>query len=111
MSESLSDLLRNSAKHFGARPAVAGPTQILSYAELDSRSDEIGASLLAMGVYPGARVGIFRKKDTQTVASIYGALKAGCAYVPLDPKMGSDRLAAVLGDAGLAALIVDPALA
>lgn len=45
------------------------------------------------------------------MASIYGALKAGCAYVPVDTKMGPNRLAAVLNDAGLAALVVEPVLA
>lgn len=69
------------------------------------------SALRRAGVVPRQRVGIFRRKDIGTVASIYGVLKAHCAYVPLDTKMGSDRLGAVLDDAGLAALIVDPALA
>ena len=69
------------------------------------------AALRRIGVRAGQRVGIFRRKDIGTIASIYGVLKAHCAYVPLDIKMGSDRLAAVLNDAGLAALLVDPALA
>ncbi|HEX3558177.1 MAG TPA: amino acid adenylation domain-containing protein [Pyrinomonadaceae bacterium] len=111
MSESLASALRQTAKNFGGRPAVIGPGGPVSYAELDSRSDETAAALQRAGAGPGDRVGIFRKKDVETVACIYGALKAGCAYVPIDTKMGPNRLAAVLNDAGLAALFVEPALA
>jgi amino acid adenylation domain-containing protein len=111
MSESLASALRQTAQNFGDRPAVVGPGGAASYAELDSRSDGIAAALQRVGAGPGDRVGIFRRKDVETVASIYGVLKAGCAYVPIDTRMGPNRLAAVLNDAGLAALIVEPALA
>ncbi|HYP30027.1 MAG TPA: amino acid adenylation domain-containing protein [Blastocatellia bacterium] len=110
MSELLTDIFRRTVKAFGDRPAVVGPNKVLSYTDLGSKSDEIAATLQKIGVGPGARIGIFRKKDTDTVASIYGVLKADCSYVPIDMKMGLDRLAAVLLDAGLAALIVEPSL-
>ncbi len=111
MSESLTDMFRQTVKNFANRPAVAGPNRVVSYADLDSRSDEIAAALRRMGIDAGARIGVFRRKDIDTVASIYGVLKAGCAYIPIDPKMGPNRLAAVLEDAGLAALVVEPSLA
>jgi amino acid adenylation domain-containing protein len=110
MSESLAGVFRQTARSFGDRPAVVGPGGTVSYAELDSMSDDIAATLRSVGASDGARVGIFRRKDVGTVASIYGALKAGAAYVPIDTKMGPNRLAAVLNDAGLAALCVEPAL-
>jgi amino acid adenylation domain-containing protein len=110
MSESLTAIFRRTVRDFGNRPAVAGPNRTISYAELDSISDGIAGSLRKIGIRPGARVGILRRKSIETVAGIYGALKAGCAYVPIDSKMGIDRLAAVLNDAGLAALIIEPLL-
>jgi amino acid adenylation domain-containing protein len=111
MSESLAEIFRQTVSNYGSRPAVAGKGKTISYAELDARADEIVAALRRMRIGSGARIGIFRRKDIDTVACIYGVLKAGCTYVPIDPKMGPNRLAAVLQDAGLAALIVEPQLA
>jgi amino acid adenylation domain-containing protein len=110
MSELLTDIFRRTVNTFGARPAVVGPNQVLSYTDLDCKSDQTAAALQRMGIESGARVGIFKRKDVDTVANIYGVLKTGCAYVPIDTRMGPDRLAAVLHDAALAALIVDPSL-
>ena len=110
MSETLASILRQTAKNAGSSPAVAGPNKTISYTELDSRSDDIAASLRQSGARPGDRVGIFSRKDIDAVASIYGVLKAGCAYVPIDTRIGPNKLAAVLNDAGLAALILDPVL-
>jgi amino acid adenylation domain-containing protein len=109
MSESLTEVFRQTVTNFGGRPAVVGPNETLSYSDLNSRSDAI-AAILRKRVARGARVGIFRRKDVDTIASIYGALKADCTYIPIDPRMGAGKLAAVLNDAGLAALIVEPAL-
>lgn len=89
---------------------MAEPGRSLSYRELDSRSDEVAAALRKMGVRPGSRVGILRSKSVDTVAFLFGILKAGCPYVPIDARMGPNRLAAVLDDAGLAALVVEPAM-
>lgn len=110
MSESLIGMFRHTVREFGNRPAVVEGNTAISYAELDAKSGEIAAALERMKMTPGAKVGIFRRKDILTIAGIYGILKAGCAYVPIDTKMGADKLAAVLRDAGLAALLVDPAL-
>jgi amino acid adenylation domain-containing protein len=111
MFELLTDMFRQTVKAFGSRPAVIDPNNTLSYLELDYRSDEIASVIQSMGIRPKARIGIFRRKNADTVACIYGVLKAGCTYVPVDTKMGPDRLAAVLRDASLATLIVEPVLA
>jgi amino acid adenylation domain-containing protein len=110
MYESLISMFRQTVRKFGNRPAVVEGNAAISYLDLDDKSGEVAAVLERMKVTPGAKVGIFRRKDINTLAAIYGVLKAGCAYVPIDTKMGPDKLAAVLHDAGLAALIVDPAL-
>jgi L-proline---[L-prolyl-carrier protein] ligase len=109
MSESLAGVLRRTASDLGSRPAVVGPERSCSYGELDAQSDEIAAALGRLGVAPGCRVGVLRKKSVDTVAFLFGILKAGGAYVPIDARMGPNRLAAVLDDAGLAALVVEPA--
>lgn len=110
MSDSLAGVLRETARRFGDRPAVVEPGRSISYRELESRSDEVAATLRKLGVRAGSRVGILRSKSVETVAHLWGILEAGCAYVPIDARMGPNRLAAVLDDAGLAALAVEPAM-
>jgi amino acid adenylation domain-containing protein len=110
MSELLTDIFRKTVRSCGNRPAVVELKKVISYSDLDSRSDEIASALRRLGIRPGARIGIFRRKTIETIASIYGVLKAGCAYVPIDSKIGPDRLAAILNDAGLAALFIEPVL-
>ncbi len=57
------------------------------------------------GVDPGDRVGIFVPKDLEAVAAVYGVMKAGAAYVPLDPKQPVLRAATVAGDCAVAAVV------
>jgi len=56
----------------------------IRYRELDALSDRMRDRLHAMGVRNGDRVGIYLRKSIDSVAAIYGILKAGAAYVPVD---------------------------
>jgi amino acid adenylation domain-containing protein len=76
-----------------------------TYAELESRANRIAHLLRAHGVERGARVGIMLERGGDLVAALLGALKAGAAYVPLDPRYPRERVALMASDAGLAALI------
>ena len=62
----------------------AGPGEI-TYRELDALSDRLRDRLRALGVRRGDRVGIYMRKSIDAVAAIFGILKAGAAYVPVDP--------------------------
>ena len=90
--------------------AIDGPGAPLSYAELDRRSDAVAARLAGAGVRRGDRVGVLVKRGAGMVAGLLGTLKAGAAYVPLDPDYPFDRLATMARDAGLAALLTEPDL-
>jgi acyl-CoA synthetase (AMP-forming)/AMP-acid ligase II len=54
---------------------------------LERLSDKVARALLRLGVVPGDRVGILAPKSAAAVVGVYGALKAGARYVPLDPKV------------------------
>jgi amino acid adenylation domain-containing protein len=110
MSELLASAFARTAKDFGSHPAVVGSNSVTTYAELDKQSSEVAAALREVGVTSGSRVGIYRRKDIDAVASIHGVLKAGAAYVPLDSRSAPSRLAAIISDANLAAIIFEPAL-
>jgi amino acid adenylation domain-containing protein len=88
----LHQLLENSAGQHAERTAVVEPNVgRVSYAELNGLADLIGASLRAKGVGPGDRVGIHLTKSIASLASIFGILKCGAAYVPVDSKAPAAR--------------------
>ncbi len=103
----LQHLLGDSAARVPHRPAVAVGEQVLSYAELDGLSNQVARALLAQGVAPGDRVGILIPKSAAAVVALYGVLKAGACYVPLDPKSPAARLSAILNDSGIEVLLAD----
>ncbi len=84
--------------------AVGGPDGELTYAELDRRSDLLAARLTALA-RPGERVAIAAERTAATVVGILGILKAGCAYVPIDPADPAERQGFVLQDAAVVAWV------
>ncbi len=93
-----------------ATAAVFGDER-LTYGVLHRRSDRLAARLLASGVQPGALVGIYAERSADLIIGVLGILKAGCAYVPLDPSHPAERLAYMLEDARAGALVCQPHLA
>jgi amino acid adenylation domain-containing protein len=111
MANLLHQLLRDAARARPEHEAVRFAGRSLSYAELDRASDGLAGALSAAGVRLGDRVGIHLPKREEMVASVYGAMKAGAAYVPLDPKTPVRRLALVAEDCRIAALVITPSRA
>ncbi|WP_223619451.1 non-ribosomal peptide synthetase [Lysobacter sp. ESA13C] len=90
--------------------AVVCGDQRLSYAELNRRANRIAHRLLALGVRADDRVALCVERDTSLVAGVLGILKAGAAYVPLDPNYPPDRLAYMLADSAPMALLSQTSL-
>jgi len=86
--------------------AVEFGAAVLTYAELDARANGLAARLRAAGVGAEGRVGVSMERSAELVVAMLGALKAGAAYVPLDPSYPAERLAFMLEDAGVGALVV-----
>jgi amino acid adenylation domain-containing protein len=93
--------LTDSAIAHPARPAVLDGGDVIDYRELDTRSNRVAHTLIANGVLPGDRVGVFMDKSADAVAAIYGILKAGACYVPCDPAAPAARIVAVATDCGM----------
>jgi natural product biosynthesis luciferase-like monooxygenase protein len=83
----------------------------LTYRELDQRANQIAGRLLALGVSAGALVGIAMDRSLELVPALLGVLKAGAAYVPLDPHYPQPRLEFMMQDAGIRALLTQPRVA
>ena len=81
--------------------------ETLSYAELNTRANRLAHHLIAMGVAPGQRIAICVERSVAMVVAVLAVLKAGAAYLPLDPDYPRERLAYQLGDAQVAWLLAD----
>jgi len=91
---------------FAMQEAVRFGDETLTYRELDLLSDRIAHSLAAT-MAPGACVGLSMSKGTLLVATVLGVLKAGCAYVPLDPDYPPERLRYFVGNCAIETVLVD----
>ena len=87
--------------------AVVGPDGALTYADLDARANRLARHLQGLGVGHEARVALVLDRSADAVASVLGVLKAGGAYVPVDPTYPAERVAFVLRDADVRAVIAD----
>ena len=79
--------------------AVVFGEQALSYAELNARANQLAHHLIGLGVGPEALVGIALERSIEMVVGLVGILKAGAAYLPLDPEYPTARLEQMLTDA------------
>ena len=97
-----SSIDRRFAAQAAARPAATAVElgeQRLTYAELEGRANRLANFLIGRGLGPEALVGVLLPRSLDLVVAILGALKAGAAYVPLDPAYPADRLAYIWQDA------------
>ena len=78
--------------------AIRFGDQSLTYRELNERANQIAAHLRSLGVGPGELVTIFMDHSIEVVVTILGVLKAGAAYVPVDPSSPKERVAFMLRD-------------
>jgi amino acid adenylation domain-containing protein len=101
----VSHLLEESARDTPDAPAVLDGEREISYVELERQANRLANLLLALGVQRGERVGIYLDKSIESVVAIYATLKAGAAYVPLDPQAPPARLGYIAADAGVRVLV------
>lgn len=87
------------------RHAIRRAGKALTYAELEIKSNQLAHILRAQGVKKGDRVGFYLNKSVETIIAMYGIMKAGAAYVPLDPFAPASRLAFVIRNCGIRCLI------
>jgi amino acid adenylation domain-containing protein len=105
----LHHLLDAMVRNRGGHPAVIegnGQGQI-DYQRLGRLSDRLRDRLAALGVGRGDRVGLYLRKSIDGVASIFGILKAGAAYVPVDANAPASRNAFIHHNCGVKVVILD----
>jgi amino acid adenylation domain-containing protein len=108
MRQTLHGYLLESALRVPDRTAIEEPPQgAITYAELARLSGLVRDRLRGLGVRPGDRVGLYVRKSIDTVASVFGILRAGAAYVPVDPGAPASRNAYIMNDCSVAAVLIE----
>jgi amino acid adenylation domain-containing protein len=90
--------------------AVVFENKQLTYAELNTRANQLAHHLIALGLGPEVLVGICLERSLELIVGLLAILKAGGAYVPLDPAYPKERLAFMLTDAQVPLLLTQHAL-
>jgi amino acid adenylation domain-containing protein len=101
----LSQIIDQSAEKFPERSAFRFYGEALTYSELSRRSNQLARTLTGQGVNRGDRIGIFMNKCLEMPLAVHGAMKAGAAYVPIDPAAPAERLKYIIQHCGIRKLI------
>ncbi|MEQ8857290.1 MAG: amino acid adenylation domain-containing protein [Pseudomonadales bacterium] len=96
----------DAARRYGERPALIHGGTTLSYRDLDRLSNRIANTLEALGAGPDTCVGVCMDRSIDMVAAVLGILKAGAAYVPMDPSYPEDRLRVMVEDSSAKLVLV-----
>lgn len=104
------DLFEAHVEGRRTHPAVLFEQQQLTYGELNRRSNQLARYLRRRGVGPEVLVGICLERSPDMIVALLAVLKAGGAYVPIDPAYPKDRIAYIIEDARLAALVTQKSL-
>ncbi|HEX7301715.1 amino acid adenylation domain-containing protein [Lentzea sp.] len=105
MSASVTDAFRCRAARTPDAVALSADHDTVSYAELDRWSDVFAGELVAAGVRPGDRVAVCLERSPRLVVALLAVLKAGAAYVPVDPEDPESRVSMMLTDAGVSIVV------
>ncbi|KAF9173544.1 hypothetical protein BGX20_002851 [Mortierella sp. AD010] len=87
--------------------AIVYEDQLLTYRELNTRSNSLAHHLISLGVKPDSLAAICVSRSPVMIIALLAVLKSGGAYVPLDPSFASERLQSILADASPSILLAD----
>lgn len=105
MAHLLHHLLSESARKHPDNTAMVFKDTTMTYARLEIDSGKLAKTLFEIGVQKGDRIGIYMNRSIDSIVSVFGILKAGAAYVPVDPASPSERLGYILGVCGIRTLL------
>jgi non-ribosomal peptide synthetase-like protein len=110
--ETLVDIFAAAALEHPEKPALSllGSGTVLTYRELDRLSTRAAAGLVASGVRPGDRVGLWFRRSVELHVALLAILKAGAAYIPFDADAPVERVQQCLTDCGARLLVTHYAL-
>ncbi|MGA2782364.1 MAG: amino acid adenylation domain-containing protein [Smithella sp.] len=101
----LQHLLTKTARQYPDKEAVVFKGDTLTYSSLEEKSNQLAAALSQSGVKTGDRVGIMLNKSIEAIISIFGILKTGAIYVPIDAHTPTSRVLCILKNCDIKYLI------
>ncbi|MGB5599293.1 MAG: amino acid adenylation domain-containing protein [Thiothrix litoralis] len=107
----LHELFAQQAAQTPDAPAVLCTGQSLSYRELNAQANALAFTLLQQGVQPDDLIGVCVERSLETSIAVLGVLKAGAAYLPLDPNYPPERISYMLDHAKVKVLLTQSPLA
>jgi len=107
MAYILQQLLKKSAELYPDKVAVWARDRSLTYRELEERSNQLAHFLCQQGVEKGDRVGLYFPKSVDSLVCMFGVLKAGGVYVPLDPQAPVERIGYIINNCGIRVLLTN----
>src|SRR5919109_2533981 len=110
LPENLGYLFDDALKLAPSKAAVFQGDRVLTFAELDARTNRVANALAALGVGAGDRVGLMFANDFRFLESLFGPMRLGAVPVPLNIRMGDEALQYVLADSEARVLVAGPGL-
>ncbi|WP_456279946.1 surfactin non-ribosomal peptide synthetase SrfAA [Bacillus sp. K7] len=98
-------LFEETAQRHKDRPAVTYNGQTWTYGELNAKANRLARILIDCGISADERVGVLTKPSLEMAAAVLGVLKAGAAFVPIDPDYPDQRIDYILQDSGARLLL------
>ena len=95
------EMLEETAKRYPQNIAVKHGEETITFEELNKQSTKLATFFDSKGIKEGDRIALVAKKSIESVVSIFGILKAGAMYVPIDPSIPKERLGYILKDCGV----------
>jgi amino acid adenylation domain-containing protein len=109
--ECLHELIEAQVERTPGAPAVLFAGDTLTYRELNARANRLALHLARLGVGPEVRVGLCLERSADLIVALVATLKAGGAFVPIDPSYPAQRIAHMLGDARVSVALTEERIA
>lgn len=104
-TDSIPSLFRRAVRRYGSRPALYAGNERLSFVQLERVSNRVANALIRLGVRPGELVAFMLGRDIRLIPVMLGILKAGAAFIPIDPQYPRERIHYILKNSRAAFLI------
>jgi len=109
-SKCLHELFETTCNNFPNNTAITYNDDYLTYQELNEKANRLAHQLIELGIKPDDLVGIYLNRSPHIVISILGVLKAGSAYVPIDPSSPIERVRFIMNDSNAKLLLTETQL-
>src|SRR5215210_435579 len=110
-AECLHELIEAQVERTPEAPAVVFSQESLTYRELNVRANQLAHHLARLGVGPDVRVGLCLERSAELAVALLATLKAGGAFVPIDPSYPAERIAYMLEDSRVPVVLTEERIA